>query len=106
VSPGRATGTARLILSPNQFQRIQPGDILVTRGIDPAWTPIYGRLSGLVMETGGQLSHGAVVAREYGLPAVAAIAGITAAELEGARLIVDGSTGTVTRASQDWPQTS
>ena len=95
VSPGRAVGIARVVLSPSQFPRIQPGDILVTRGIDPAWTPIYGRLGGLVMETGGQLSHGAVVAREYGLPAVAAVAGITAAEVEGTRMIVDGNAGTV-----------
>lgn len=100
VSPGRAVGVARVVLSPSQFSRIQPGDILVTRGIDPAWTPIYSRLGGLVMETGGQLSHGAVVAREYGLPAVAGVPGITAAALEGTRVIVDGNAGTVSRLSK------
>jgi len=50
---------------------------MVTRSTDPGWTPIFGLLGGLIMESGGQLSHGAVVAREYGLPAVAGIAGAT-----------------------------
>jgi pyruvate,water dikinase len=95
VSPGVARGPARVILSPSQFDRVQPGDILVTRGADPGWTPLFGLLEGLILEVGGQLSHGAVVAREYGLPAVAALPGITTRLADGDLVLVDGRTGTV-----------
>ena len=71
--------------------------MLITRSTDPGWTPLFGRLAGLIMERGGQLSHGAVVAREYGLPAVAGIPGITAILRDGDEILVDGLTGTVTR---------
>jgi phosphohistidine swiveling domain-containing protein len=95
VSPGVARGPARIVLSPAQFDRVRPGDILVTRGADPGWTPLFGLLAGLILEVGGQLSHGAVVAREYGLPAVAALPGITTRLADGERVTVDGRTGTV-----------
>jgi phosphohistidine swiveling domain-containing protein len=97
VSPGIARGPARVVLSPQQFGKIAPGDVLVTRSTDPGWTPLFGRLAGLVMERGGQLSHGAVVAREYGLPAVAGIPGITALLRDGDEILVDGLAGTVVR---------
>ncbi|HOW67835.1 MAG TPA: PEP/pyruvate-binding domain-containing protein [Candidatus Paceibacterota bacterium] len=97
ISPGRAKGMARVILNPGQFERLQPEDILVTRGADPAWTPVFGRLGGLVLEVGGQLSHGAVVAREYHLPAVAAIPGITRQVCDGEWLLIDGNSGVVRR---------
>ncbi len=97
VSPGVAHGPARVVLSPQQFDKIRPGDVLVTRSTDPGWTPLFGRLAGLIMERGGQLSHGAVVAREYGLPAVAGIPGITALLRDGDEILIDGLTGTVTR---------
>ncbi|MCR4408023.1 MAG: PEP-utilizing enzyme [Anaerolineae bacterium] len=96
VSPGVARGPARVVLSPQQFDKIRPGDVLVTRSTDPGWTPLFGRLAGLIMERGGQLSHGAVVAREYGLPAVAGIPGITALLRDGDLVEVDGLTGVVT----------
>ncbi len=95
VSPGVALGPARIITSPNQFGKIAPGDILVTRGADPGWTPVFGRIAGLVMEAGGQLSHGAVVAREYGIPAVADIQGAMQLLKEGQEIAVDGFSGTV-----------
>jgi pyruvate,water dikinase len=95
VSPGIARGPARLITSPSQFDRIRPGDILVTRTADPGWTPVYGRLAGLVLELGGQLSHGAVVAREYGLPAVAGVPNALGQLEDGREIVVDGSAGTV-----------
>ncbi|MDY7039596.1 MAG: PEP/pyruvate-binding domain-containing protein [Chloroflexota bacterium] len=98
VGPGTARGPARVVLSPHQFDKIAPGDVLVTRSTDPGWTPLFGRLAALVMERGGQLSHGAVVAREYGLPAVAGIPGITALLRDGDEILVDGMAGTVTRA--------
>lgn len=97
VSPGIARGPARVVLSPQQFDKIGPGDILVTRSTDPGWTPLFGRLAGLIIERGGQLSHGAVVAREYSLPAVASIPGITALLCDGDLVEVDGLTGAVTR---------
>ena len=93
VSPGLGRGPARVVLSADQLDRLQPGDVLVTRGADPGWTPLFGILAGLVLETGGQLSHGAVVAREYGLPAVAALPGITARLQDGQMVTVDGRTG-------------
>jgi len=100
VSPGVARGPARVVLSPQQFDKIAPGDVLVTRSTDPGWTPLFGRLAGLIMERGGQLSHGAVVAREYGLPAVAGIPGITALLHDGDLVEMNGLTGIVTRL--DW----
>ena len=95
VSPGLARGPARLITSPGQFERIRTGDILVTRAADPGWTPVFGRLAGLVLELGGQLSHGAVVAREYGLPAVAGVANAMRQLKDGQEILVDGVAGTV-----------
>jgi pyruvate,water dikinase len=95
VSPGAARGPARLITSPRGFDRIKSGDILVTRTADPGWTPVYERLAGLVLEVGGQLSHGAVVAREYGLPAVAGVGGAIRLLKDGQEITVDGDRGTV-----------
>lgn len=97
VSPGIGRGKARIILHPDDLDRIEPGDVLVTRGADPGWTPVFDRLAALVMETGGQLSHASVVAREYRLPAVVGIASATNLIQSGEDLIVDGSTGVVRR---------
>jgi phosphoenolpyruvate synthase/pyruvate phosphate dikinase len=95
VSPGLVRGPVRVVLTPDQFDRIAPGDVLVTRSTDPGWTPIFGRLGGLIMERGGQLSHGSVVAREYGLPAVVGIPHITDHLRDGDLVLLDGLTGTV-----------
>jgi len=97
VSPGIGRGPARVIHSPGDFDKLRPGDILVTTSPDPGWTPVFGIIAGLVMERGGQLSHGAVVAREYGLPAVAGLVGITGFLRDGEPLLVDGRTGIVQR---------
>lgn len=101
VSPGIARGPARVVLSPQQFDKIRPGDILVTRSTDPGWTPLFGRLAGLIIERGGQLSHGAVVAREYSLPAVTGIPGITTLLRDGDLVEVDGLTGIVTHLDSE-----
>ena len=85
-----------MVSTPRQFSKVQTGDIMVTRSTDPGWTPIFGLLGGLIMESGGQLSHGAVVAREYGLPAVAGIAGATQLLHDGQVVLLDGLSGTVT----------
>jgi pyruvate,water dikinase len=99
VSPGLERGPVKVVSTPRQFSKVQAGDILVTRSTDPGWTPIFGLLGGLIMESGGQLSHGAVVAREYGLPAVAGIGGATQLLHDGQVVLLDGLSGTVTLLS-------
>ncbi len=98
VSPGLARGRVVVILSPADFGKVQAGDILVAPSVDPAWTPIFSLLSALVTERGGQLSHAAIVAREYGLPAVTGIAGITQLLHDGEMVVVDGLNGIVARS--------
>ena len=97
VSPGLARGRAVVLFSPAEFHKVKTGDVLVTRGVDPGWTPIFNLLSALVLEHGGQLSHGAVVAREYGLPAVTGIPGITQLLHDGDQVVVDGLNGIVAK---------
>ena len=87
------------VRSPADFGKIQRGDVLVAASVDPGWTPVFGLLSALVLEHGGQLSHAAVVAREYGLPAVAGILGITTALHDGDGVLVDGLDGWVSKVA-------
>ncbi|MFG1917446.1 PEP/pyruvate-binding domain-containing protein [Micromonospora sp. NPDC048898] len=94
-SPGLATGPARVVRGPADFARVRPGDVLVCRTTDPAWTPLFGVVAAVVTETGGLLSHAAIVARELGLPAVLAVPDATTALPDGAPVRVDGSTGRV-----------
>ncbi|MFQ5343773.1 MAG: PEP-utilizing enzyme [Anaerolineae bacterium] len=100
ASPGRARGPALVVSGPaaldGAWQRLLPNSVLVTGSTDPAWTPLFLRVRGLVMERGGQLSHGAVVAREYGLPAVVGVAGALDRIADGQIIDVDGATGRVT----------
>jgi pyruvate,water dikinase len=100
VAAGRATGPARIIRHPLDGGRLRPGDVLVAPSTDPAWTPLFLRAAAVVMEVGGYLSHGAIVAREYGLPAVVNIAGLLDAIREGQLLTVDGHTGEVTLGNE------
>jgi rifampicin phosphotransferase len=97
VATGTASGRARVILHPEEGVRLQPGEVLVAPSTDPAWTPLFLRASAVVMEVGGYLSHGAIVAREYGLPAVANIPGLLQAVADGETLTVDGDAGLVYR---------
>ena len=94
-SPGRVTGTARVLRSPQEGARLQAGDILVAPSTDPGWTPLFLLAAGLVMETGGYLSHGSIVAREYGIPAVINVSRATQRIADGATVILDGGAGTV-----------
>jgi phosphohistidine swiveling domain-containing protein len=94
ASPGVARGVARVILSP-AGARLEPGEVLVAPSTDPGWTPLFLTASALVMEMGGMMSHGAVVAREYGIPAVVGVPDATGRIASGARVVVDGSAGTV-----------
>jgi len=101
VSPGTATGAARILNTPTDAARLQPGDVLVAPSTDPGWSPLFLRASALVIETGGVLSHGAIVAREYGIPAVANIPGILSALRDGEFITVDGSRGSVARSARE-----
>jgi rifampicin phosphotransferase len=95
ASPGSITGRARVILDPTGAH-LEPGEILVAPSTDPGWTPLFLTAGGLVMEMGGSISHGAVVAREYGIPAVVGVPGATERIITGQRITVDGSNGIVT----------
>jgi phosphohistidine swiveling domain-containing protein len=94
ASGGVATGLARVILDPNDAS-LEPGEILVAPSTDPGWTPLFLTASGLVMEMGGAMSHGSVVAREYGIPAVVGVPDATGRIITGQQITVDGSTGTI-----------
>jgi phosphohistidine swiveling domain-containing protein len=95
TSPGRVTGTARVILGPEDFGRLEPGDILVAGITTPAWTPLFARATALVTDVGGQLSHGSIVAREYGIPAVMGAGVATKRIQDGQSITVDGGSGEV-----------
>ena len=95
ASPGVARGHARVIRSIAEADRIIRGDVLVCGVTSPAWTPYFGIVSALVTDAGGVLSHPAVVAREYGLPAVVGTGSATHHIVEGDMVSVDGSTGIV-----------
>ena len=98
ISPGKASGKARVIESAAAAMSaaIEPGEILIAPVTDAAWTPLFIPAAGVVVETGGILSHAATVAREFGIPAVAQIRGVTSLIPNGATVTIDGSTGTVT----------
>ena len=95
VSPGIVEGSVRVLLDPHQEQ-LEPGEILVCPGTDPAWTPLFLAAGGLVTEVGGMMTHGSVVAREYGIPAVVGVHEATTRLTNGQRIRLDGSAGTIT----------
>ncbi|MCC2682441.1 MAG: phosphoenolpyruvate synthase [Nitrosospira multiformis] len=92
---GLARGKARLLLHPSDGYKLQQGDILVASSTDPGWTPLFLRAAGLVVETGGYLSHGAIVAREFAIPAVVNLTGVLAELKDGDMVEVDGMNGVV-----------
>ena len=96
TSPGRMTGTARVIHGPEEFGQMQHGDILVARITTPAWTPLFVLAGAVVTDIGGPLSHGSIVAREYHIPAVLGTGVATERIESGQRVTVDGDAGTVT----------
>jgi pyruvate,water dikinase len=95
ASPGRVTAQARIIHDP-VGAHLAAGEILVAPSTDPGWTPLFLTAGGLVMEMGGAMSHGAIVAREYGIPAVVGVAGAIAHINTGQLISVDGTQGTIT----------
>ncbi|MEO3794049.1 PEP/pyruvate-binding domain-containing protein [Nonomuraea sp. B10E15] len=98
ASAGTVTGVARVVMDPIGAH-LEPGEILVCPSTDPGWTPLFLTASGLVMEMGGSMSHGAVVAREYGIPAVVGVADATHRVTTGQKITVNGAAGTVTLSS-------
>ncbi|WP_165490144.1 PEP/pyruvate-binding domain-containing protein [Propioniciclava sinopodophylli] len=94
VSPGVAEGPVRVVLDPRTTP-LKPGEILVCPGTDPAWTPLFLVAGGLVTEVGGLMTHGSVVAREYGIPAVVGVHAATTRLVDGQRVRIDGSSGAI-----------
>jgi pyruvate,water dikinase len=95
LSAGVAAGPALVLSDPAAAPKGMEGYVLVCPSTDPAWVPLFVKAKALVMESGGALSHGAIVAREFGLPAVAGLPGIHRLLQTGQKLRVDGSRGTV-----------
>lgn len=99
MSRGSVTGTARIIGDLRDIGRVKRGEVLVCNSTDPGWTPVFGLISGLILEAGGMLSHGACLSREYGLPAVTLPNGMQKIA-DGATISVNGDTGRVTVMAQ------
>ena len=95
VHPGVYEGPARIINGPEDFNRLQQGDVLITRNTGPAFNVVLPILGAIVTDRGGQLSHAAIVAREYGIPAVVGTREATTMFADGARVRVNGDTGVV-----------
>ena len=102
ASAGVVTGPVRVVLDP-VGAHLEPGEILVCPSTDPGWTPLFLTAGGLVMEMGGSNSHGAVVAREYGIPAVVGVAGATTSFATGCVVTLDGGAGMVRPAGEAAP---
>ncbi|MFF1382540.1 PEP/pyruvate-binding domain-containing protein [Arthrobacter sp. NPDC058288] len=96
ASQGRVSAPARVLAGPEDFSLMQPGEVLVARITTPAWTPLFAMASAVVTDVGGPLSHGSIVAREYGIPAVLGTGVATRRITSGQRIEVDGGAGTVT----------
>ena len=101
ASAGRVTAPASVLHGPEDFGRMRPGDVLVAAITTPAWTPLFAMASAVVTDIGGPLSHGSIVAREYGIPAVMGTGVATRRIHSGQTVTVDGETGTVTVANND-----
>lgn len=95
ASPGRATGTTCVLHGPRDFHRFHAGDIIVCRATDPAWTPLFAQAAGIITETGGLLSHAAIVARELRIPAILSLPHATTSYPDGTRITMDGATGRI-----------
>jgi pyruvate,water dikinase len=96
VSSGQVTARASVVLGPAEFDRMEPGSILVSPLTTPAWTQLFAHAAGLVTDTGSLLAHGSIVAREYGIPAVLGVGDGTVRIAHGQRITIDGDAGTVT----------
>ena len=96
ASPGKVTAPACVLHGPDDFERMRPGDVLVAGTTTPAWTPLFSMAAAVVTDIGGPLSHGSIVAREYGIPAVMGTGIATRRIQDGQIITVDGQAGLVT----------
>jgi pyruvate,water dikinase len=96
ASSGVAEGPARIIKSVEEIGRLRKGDILVCQVTNPTWAPIFHKIAAAVSDIGGSMSHAAIVAREFGLPAVVGTGNATSRIADGQRIRVDGGRGVVT----------
>jgi phosphohistidine swiveling domain-containing protein len=94
-SPGTVEGTARVVMTVDEFDAVRDGDILVCQMTNPAWVVLFTKIAGLVTDTGGTTSHPAVLSREFGIPAVIGTSNATKRIATGDRIRVDGTTGRV-----------
>jgi pyruvate,water dikinase len=101
ASPGKVTATARVLHGPEDFDQMRPGDVLVAAITTPAWTPLFAMASAVVTDIGGPLSHGSIVAREYGIPAVLGTGVATRRIQSGQTVTVDGAQGSITLGAVD-----
>lgn len=99
ASRGQATGPVRIIRGPDEFGLLRSGEILVCPYTNPSWTPLFQRAAAVVVDAGGIASHAAIVAREYGIPAVMGTGAGTSALQDGQQVLVDGTRGQVTAAA-------
>jgi pyruvate,water dikinase len=95
-SPGVVEGTARVILDVRDIGKLEEGEVLVAPVTSPSWTPVFGKVAAAVSDIGGIMSHAAIVAREYGMPAVVGTGSATTRIKSGDRVRVDGGAGVVT----------
>ena len=95
ASPGTFNGVARVVESIKELSQLEDNEILITSNTDPAWTAVFSKIGGLITETGGILSHGAVISREYRIPAVTAVKGATKLFKTGEKLVIDGNEGVI-----------
>jgi len=95
ASPGRATGRARIVDGPEDFDGFEDGEVLVARVTAPAWTPLFGRAAAVVTDGGTLAAHASLVAREYGIPAVVGTGDATRRLRDGQAVVVDGGAGVV-----------
>ncbi len=100
-SPGIVEGRVRVVLNIDQGAQFEKGEILVTRATNPGWTPMMVLAGGIITEIGGALSHGAIIAREFGIPMIAAVSGITGQLKSGQWVRMNGQTGTIERLEED-----
>ncbi len=100
ASSGQAAGTVRIIRGPADFGLLRSDEILVCPYTNPSWTPLFQRAAAVVVDAGGMASHAAIVAREYGIPAVMGTGSGTSVLRNGEPVVVDGSLGLVTAGGQ------
>jgi len=95
ASAGVYEGVVKILKRPNEGSRLKQGEVLVTMSTDPSWTPLFLKIGGLIMDAGSTMSHGAVVAREYGVPAVVGVGNATSILKDGQKVKINGESGAI-----------